>query len=102
MYHVKKNIKNILKYGLENNLGIDWMDEEIKKLVKEGKSKEFKSELPSGVLPFKIRMHLAREMVRVIVGMILGDEWTKNIATDKDVQICFRLKKELREKVRGK
>lgn len=57
------------------------------------KQKTVKSYLPIGIVPFRTRCHIAKELVRVAIGVLLGDEWTNNIATDKDVKISMTLKK---------
>ena len=58
------------------------------------KTREYKSFLPIGIVTFKTRWSLFKSIVRLGIGVLLGDDWSNNLAKDKEVQVCFTIKKE--------
>ena len=53
--------------------------------------KSTKSKLPIGIIPFSARVELAKRLVYLAISTLLGNEWTNNIATDKEVRVCYTL-----------
>lgn len=53
------------------------------------KTKEHKTFLPTGVLPIKARLYLAKELIRLAGQTIIGESWTHNLLKAKYLDIKF-------------
>lgn len=51
-----------------------------------------KTYLPTGVLPFKARLYLAKELIILAGQTIIGESWTHNLASAKHLDIKFGIK----------
>ena len=49
------------------------------------------TKLPIGITPLKTRWMLSKELIRIAVQVLIGQEWTRNIAYKKKLKIIFNI-----------
>ena len=50
-----------------------------------------KTYLPTGVLPLRARLYLAKELIRLAGQCVIGEAWTNNLLKAKHLEIKFGL-----------
>lgn len=51
--------------------------------------KEIKTNYPTGVMPFRMRLYLAKELLRLAGQTIIGESWTENLLKAKHLTVSF-------------